>query len=115
MNEIIKNIEEAQMKAEVPAFNVGDTVRVSAKIKEGCRSLLGWQAVHTQQEARQCRQDSERLLPTWSLHFHSGRCTSAHRYRQTAACHRKHAEHYHPVWWRSPLRNTHGRPTHREG
>ena len=30
MNEIIKNIEEAQMKAEVPAFNVGDTVRVSA-------------------------------------------------------------------------------------
>ena len=37
MNEIIKNIEEAQMKAEVPAFNVGDTVRVSAKIKEGNR------------------------------------------------------------------------------
>ena len=34
MNEIIKNIEEAQMKAEVPAFNVGDTVRVSAKIRK---------------------------------------------------------------------------------
>ena len=33
----IKNIEEAQMKAEVPQFNVGDTVRVSAKIKEGNR------------------------------------------------------------------------------
>ena len=28
MNEIIKNIEAAQMKAEVPQFNVGDTVRV---------------------------------------------------------------------------------------
>ena len=27
MNEIIKNIEAAQLKAEVPAFNVGDTVR----------------------------------------------------------------------------------------
>ena len=35
MNNIIKNIEDAQMKAEVPQFNVGDTVRVSAKIKEG--------------------------------------------------------------------------------
>ncbi len=30
MNTIIKNIEDAQLKAEVPAFNVGDTVRVSA-------------------------------------------------------------------------------------
>lgn len=28
MNDIIKNIEAAQMKAEVPQFNVGDTVRV---------------------------------------------------------------------------------------
>ena len=33
MNEIIKNIEAAQMKAEVPQFNVGDTVRVHGKIK----------------------------------------------------------------------------------
>ena len=40
MNEIIKNIEEAQMKAEVPAFNVGDTERVSAKIKEGNRERI---------------------------------------------------------------------------
>ena len=35
MNEIIKNIEAAQLKETVPSFNVGDTVRVSAKIKEG--------------------------------------------------------------------------------
>ena len=35
MNEIIKNIEAAQLKAEVPAFNTGDTVRVHALIKEG--------------------------------------------------------------------------------
>ena len=34
MNEIIKNIEAAQLKETVPSFNVGDTVRVSAKIKE---------------------------------------------------------------------------------
>ena len=35
MNEIIKNIEAAQLKAEVPAFETGDTVRVYAKIREG--------------------------------------------------------------------------------
>ena len=35
MNEIIKQIEEEQLKAEVPEFRVGDTVRVHAKIKEG--------------------------------------------------------------------------------
>ena len=32
MNEIIKNIEAAQLKAEAPAFNVGDTVKVYGKI-----------------------------------------------------------------------------------
>ena len=35
MNEIIKEIEQEQLKAEVPQFRVGDTVRVHAKIKEG--------------------------------------------------------------------------------
>jgi len=37
MNDIIKSIEAAQMKAEVPSFRVGDTVRVYAKVKEGTR------------------------------------------------------------------------------
>ena len=40
MNDIIKNIEAAQMKAEVPQFNVGDTVRVHGKIKEGNRERI---------------------------------------------------------------------------
>lgn len=40
MNEIIKNIEAAQLKAEVPQFNVGDTVRVHGKIKEGNRERI---------------------------------------------------------------------------
>ena len=40
MNEIIKNIEAEQMKAEVPEFRVGDTVRVHAKIKEGSRERI---------------------------------------------------------------------------
>ena len=35
MNEIIKNIEAAQLKAEVPQFNVGDTVKVHVRIAEG--------------------------------------------------------------------------------
>ena len=34
---IIKSIEDAQLKAEVPQFNTGDTVKVYAKIKEGTR------------------------------------------------------------------------------
>ncbi len=40
MNNIIKNIENAQLKAEVPVFRVGDTVRVYAKVKEGARERL---------------------------------------------------------------------------
>ena len=40
MNEIIKNIENAQLKAEVPEFHVGDTVKVYAKIKEGNRERI---------------------------------------------------------------------------
>lgn len=40
MNDIIKSIEAAQMKAEVPEFHVGDTVKVYAKIKEGNRERV---------------------------------------------------------------------------
>lgn len=40
MQEIIKNIEAAQLKAEVPQFKVGDTVRVYGKIKEGNRERV---------------------------------------------------------------------------
>ena len=40
MNDIIKTIEAAQMKAEVQKFNTGDTIRVSAKIKEGNRERI---------------------------------------------------------------------------
>ena len=40
MNEIIRSIEAAQMKAEAPEFNVGDTVKVYAKIKEGNRERV---------------------------------------------------------------------------
>ena len=40
MNDIIKNIESAQLKAEVPEFRGGDTVRVHALIKEGNRERI---------------------------------------------------------------------------
>ena len=38
--EIIKNIEAEQLKAEVPEFRVGDTVKVYGKIKEGNRERI---------------------------------------------------------------------------
>ena len=40
MQEIIKNIEAAQLKENVPQFNVGDTVKVYGKIKEGNRERI---------------------------------------------------------------------------
>ena len=40
MNPIIREIENAQLKAEVTSFNVGDTIRVYAKIKEGQRERV---------------------------------------------------------------------------
>ena len=40
MNEIIKKIEAEQLKENAPVFNVGDTVRVHAKIKEGNRERI---------------------------------------------------------------------------
>ena len=39
-SEIIKNIEAEQLKAEVPAFSVGDTVKVYGIIKEGNRERI---------------------------------------------------------------------------
>ena len=40
MNDIIKNIEAAQLKETVADFKVGDTVKVYAKIKEGNRERI---------------------------------------------------------------------------
>ena len=40
MNEIIKSIEAEQLKENAPEFNVGDTVKVYGKIKEGNRERI---------------------------------------------------------------------------
>ena len=40
MNDIIKKIEDEQLKENVGNFRVGDTVRVYAKIREGARERI---------------------------------------------------------------------------
>ena len=35
MNEIIRSIENAQLRSDIPEFAVGDTVRVEVKVVEG--------------------------------------------------------------------------------
>ena len=40
MNEIIRKIEEAELKSGITEFNVGDNIRVYAKIKEGNRERI---------------------------------------------------------------------------
>ncbi|OQA24735.1 MAG: 50S ribosomal protein L19 [Firmicutes bacterium ADurb.Bin354] len=40
MHEIIEEIEKEQLKEQVPEFSVGDTVKVSNRIKEGEKSRI---------------------------------------------------------------------------
>ncbi|MEE1228393.1 MAG: 50S ribosomal protein L19 [Lachnospiraceae bacterium] len=40
MKDIIKSIEDAQLKENITDFRVGDTVRVSAKVVEGSRERI---------------------------------------------------------------------------
>ncbi len=40
MNDIIKQIEAEQLKSDIPQFNVGDTVRVYAKVVEGSKERI---------------------------------------------------------------------------
>ena len=40
MSEIIRSIEQKQLRTDLPQFNVGDTVRVWVKVVEGSRERL---------------------------------------------------------------------------
>ena len=40
MSEIIRSIEKAQLRTDLPKFNIGDTVRVHNKIVEGTRERI---------------------------------------------------------------------------
>ena len=40
MHALVKEIEQEQMKTEAPSFNIGDTVKVHAKIIEGTKERV---------------------------------------------------------------------------
>ena len=40
MHKLIQELEQEQLKESVPAFNIGDTVRVHAKIVEGSKERI---------------------------------------------------------------------------
>ena len=40
MSEIIRSIEQSQLRTDLPKFNIGDTVRVFVKVVEGSRERL---------------------------------------------------------------------------
>ena len=40
MKEIIRSIESAQLRTDIPEFRVGDTLRVQVKVVEGSRERL---------------------------------------------------------------------------
>ena len=40
MSEIIRSIEKAQLRTDLPKFNIGDTIRVFVKVVEGSRERL---------------------------------------------------------------------------
>ena len=77
MNEIIKNIEAAQLKAEAPAFNVGATVKVYGKIKEGNRERIQiFEGIVIKKQGGSCREtftvrknsNGIGVEKTWPLH-----------------------------------------------
>ena len=76
MNEIIKKIEDAQLKAETPEFSIGDTVRVHARIKEGNRERIQvFEGVVIKSQGGSCRatftvknSNGIGVEKTWPLH-----------------------------------------------
>lgn len=75
-SEIIKNIEAAQVK-EVVDFNVGDTIKVYAKIKEGNRERIqAFEGTVLKRQGGSCREtftvrktsNGVGVEKTWPLH-----------------------------------------------
>ena len=77
MNEIIKNIEAAQLKENAPEFHVGDTVKVYGKIKEGNRERIQiFEGIVIKKQGGSCREtftvrknsNGIGVEKTWPLH-----------------------------------------------
>ncbi len=77
MDDIIKKIEAGQLKESVDDFNVGDTVKVSAKIKEGNRERIQvFEGVVTKRQGGSSREtftvrktsNGVGVEKTWPLH-----------------------------------------------
>ena len=75
MNDIIKSIEEAQLKSDITPFSVGDTVKVYAKVKEGNRErtqVFEGTVIKRQngsnRETFTVRKSSNGIEKTWPLH-----------------------------------------------
>ena len=71
MNDIIKSIEAEQLKENVPQFNVGDTVKVYGKIKEGNRERIQvFEGTVLKKQGGSSRKNSNGVgvEKTWPLH-----------------------------------------------
>ncbi len=77
MNDIIKNIEAAQIKQDVTEFNVGDTIKVFAKIKEGDKERVqAFEGTVLKKQGGSCREtftvrknsNGVGVEKTWPLH-----------------------------------------------
>ena len=73
MNDIIKNIEAAQLKEVAPEFHVGDTVKVYGKIKEGNRERVqifeGTVLKRQGGGAREAAENYRRPIPAWAKNW----------------------------------------------
>ena len=77
MNDIIKNIEAAQINQDVTEFNVGDTIKVFAKIKEGDKERVqAFEGTVLKKQGGSCREtftvrknsNGVGVEKTWPLH-----------------------------------------------
>lgn len=77
MNDIIRSIEEAQLKKDVQDFRVGDTIKVYGRIKEGNRERIQvFEGVVLKRQGGSCREtftvrktsNGIGVEKTWPLH-----------------------------------------------
>ena len=80
MNDIIKAIENEQLKSDITDFNVGDTVKVYAKVIEGSRERI--QVYELPAPPQDCGKNSSALTADRPPNVQT--CSSAQNRTQTA-------------------------------